>query len=104
MIYRIGVWRVIGGLVVVLLVSLWFIRGGDGRAVALVKESARRMDASIGKSRIHALVDVSAALALVDAGRKYEPNRARLRRALKGVDPHEYRSYVKRTLDGLLVG
>lgn len=100
--YRIGVWRVVGTLVVLLSIWLWMRREGDGRAVQMIKESARLVEASLGKSRMRAAVDVGGALALIDAADRYEPNKSRLKKALGGVDPTVYKAFVKRTLDGLM--
>lgn len=102
LVYRFGMWRVLGVLVGVFVVIWWMRREGDARAVAMVKESARLVEASMRKSGARAAADIGGALALVDAADRYEPNKSRLKRALNGVDPTTYKTYVKRTLDQVL--
>jgi hypothetical protein len=103
LVYRVGVGRVAFAVIAVALTLLWWVlRGVDGRAVALVKRGAVRVDASFGKGRVAAASDLGAALALVDAGMEYERNKSRLRRALGGVDPAKFRSFVQQKLDATL--
>ena len=101
-VYQVGAWRIVAVIGVVLVLAWWFTREGDRRAVELVKESARLVEASMRKSGVRAAADVGGALALLDASDKYEPNKARLKKALGGVDPTTYRAFVKRTFDSLL--
>jgi hypothetical protein len=103
LVYRVGAGRVAFAVMAVALTLLWWaLRGVDGRAVALVKRGAVRVDASFGKGRVAAASDLGAALALVDAGMEYERNKSRLRRALGGVDPSKFRSFVQQKLDATL--
>lgn len=102
LVYRVGVKRVLFGMVTLLILTWWMLRGSDLRAVTLVKESAKLLNQSFSKNRVAAAADVGAAMALIDAATRYEPDKKRLSRAVGGVDIVDYRAYAQRTLDGLL--